>query len=136
MTDFPPEHNHFNSSRLLLTLGSGIVLISTIVLMCTNPSEQEYEEFATEQLVIYAKENLCSANSSYLEEAVKSQVCKSMVDTGRVKIPNIIKETTSKRNYLLFSVYETDLLLYEFQTLGFFHSFYIIDVFGATRLEK
>lgn len=126
MNSYPP--NQRNSLSLLFTLTSGLIVISSIVLMLTNPSKREYEEFATEQLVIYAKENLCSVNSGDLEQVIKTQVCKLMVDTGRSQIPNLITKTTKTRNYLLFTVYETNLFLYEFQTIGVFKTFYIIDV--------
>ena len=96
--------------------------------MLTNPSEQEYEKFATEQLIIYARNNVCSANSGSLEQAIKSKLCNLMVDTGRVQVPKLITKTTQTKNYILFSVYETDLFLYEFQTIGVFNNFYIIDI--------
>lgn len=112
----------------LFALSGGLVLISGLVLIFTNPSEPEYEEFATEQLVLYAKENLCSTSSDQLEQIIQSQVCQLLVDTGKAKIPQLIRKSTKTRNYLLFTVFETDLLLYEFQTIGIFNDFYIIDV--------
>ncbi len=126
MNPLPP--NQHNSTSLLITFSSGLVVITSVVLLFTNPSERRYEEFATEQLVIYAKENICSANSGNLEQAIKSQVCNLMIDTGRNKIPELITEKSQRKNYLLFSIYETDLFLYEFQTIGIFNSFYILDV--------
>ena len=126
MHPFPPEQN--SSSFLLFFVPSGLIFIASVVLMFTNPSKQEYEEFATEQLVLYAKENLCSTSSGDLEQIIKSQVCNLMVDTSRVQFPKLITKTTQTRNYILFSVYETDLFLYEFQTIGIFNNFYIIDV--------
>ena len=109
MNSFPP--NKRSSVSFLFTLSSGLVVISSLILMLTNPSNKKYQKFATEQLVIYAKENICSANSGNLEEAIKSQVCNLMVDTSRRQVPQLIKETTERRNYILFSVYETDLFV-------------------------
>ena len=125
----PLAHHQRSSASFLFALGSGLVLTSSLILFVTNPSSQKYEKFATEQLVIYAKENICSPDSDNLEEAIKSQVCNLMIDTGRSQIPRLIRETTQRRNYVLFSVYETDLFLYEFEVLGLFNNFYIIDVY-------
>ena len=51
-----------------------------------------------------------------------------MIDTGRGQVPRLIQETTQRRNYLFFSIYETDLFLYQFETIGIFNDFYILDV--------
>ena len=126
MNTFPSDQPNFLS--LLFAFNSWLILISSIILMLTNPSEQEYEKFATEQLIIYARNNVCSANSGSLEQAIKSKLCNLMVDTGRVQVPKLITKTTQTKNYILFSVYETDLFLYEFQTIGVFNNFYIIDI--------
>lgn len=121
----PKQHN---SNSFLFALSSGLILVSSLILILTNPSSKKYEEFATEQLVVYAKENVCSPKSDNLEEAIKSQVCNLMVDTGRSQVPRLIQETTQRKNYLLFSVYETDLFVYQFETIGVFNNFYIVDV--------
>ena len=117
-----------SSFSCLFTLAGGLFLISSVILLFTNPSSKKYEEFATEQLVIYAKENVCSSNSGNLEDAIKSQLCNLMIDTGRGQVPRLIQETTQRRNYLFFSIYETDLFLYQFETIGIFNDFYILDV--------
>ena len=109
----------------------GIFSIASTMLIFTNPSPSKYQEFATQELVRYAKENVCQAQSNSLEEAIKSQVCNVMIDTGRGQIPVLIEETTETRNYVLFSLYETDLYLYQFQTIGVFNEFYVIDVHQA-----
>ena len=125
----PLIHHQRSPASFLFALGSGLVLATSLILFVTNPSSQKYEKFATEQLVLYAKENICSQDSNSLEEAIKSQVCNLMIDTGRIQMPGLIRETTQRKNYLFFSVYETDLLLYEFEILGIFNKFYIIDVY-------
>lgn len=116
----------FNFWRLPLMICGIIFLGLGGLLMLTNPSQQQYEEFATEQLVIQMKEKVCQANSSNLGEAVKSQICNLMLDTGKKQIPKLIGETTQRHNYLLLSVYETKLYLYSVETLGIFNHFYII----------
>ena len=122
-----------NSNSIVYTVTGSLLCIASAILVYTNPSSRKYEEFATKELVNYAKENICIANSNSLEEAIKSQVCNLMVDTGRNQIPLLIGETTEKRNYVLFSLYETDLHLYQFQTIGIFNEFYVIDAHEVER---
>ena len=125
MNSLPP--NQRNSFPFLFTFGGGLFLIMSVILGLTNPSVREYEDYASKELVIYAKENICQANSDTLEEMLKSKVCNLMVNTGRSQLPKIIAETTQRRNYILFSIYETDIFVYEFQTIGIFNKFYTID---------
>jgi Domain of unknown function (DUF4359) len=109
-----------------LTLGGSLFLIVSILLFFTNPSQKKYEEFAAEQLIKYAKENVCIAKSDNIQEAVKSQVCVLIIETGKNQVPKLIEKTTQKRNYLLFSVYETNLYVYNFETIGILNQFFVI----------
>ena len=96
--------------------------------MFTNPNQKQYEEFAEEKLSLYAKENLCQAGASGLDQVVKSQVCHMMVEAGKGQIPRVVRETTQKRDYMVLSIYETNLYLYKFRTIGVFNNFYVLDV--------
>ena len=118
-----------SSNSTIFMFTGGLVCIASAVLMFTNPSAQKYQDFATQELVNYAKENVCKTRSSSLEEAIKGQLCNLIVETGRGQIPRLIEETTERRNYVLFSIYETDLQLYQFQTIAVFNEFYVIDVY-------
>ncbi len=109
-----------------MTIGGSLFLIFGVLLFFTNPSQKKYEEFAAEQLIKYAKENVCIAKSENIEEAIKSQVCNLMIDTGKSQVPNLIEKTTQKRNYLLFSIYETNLYIYNFETIGILNQFFVI----------
>jgi len=116
---------------VLLSLTGGFFLVVGGILMFTNPNSIKYEKFATEELVKYAKENICPAKSANLEEAIKSQVCNVLIDTGKNKIPKLIASNTLRGNYLLFSIYRTNLYLYQFETIGIFNNFYVI---GADKV--
>ncbi|BAQ65861.1 DUF4359 domain-containing protein [Geminocystis sp. NIES-3709] len=122
----PLPHEHKSPLSITLLIGGGLFLVFGCLLLFTNPSQKKYELFAAEQLVIYAKENVCQATSGNLEEAIKSQVCNLMIDTGKNQIPTLIGKTTQKRNYLLLSIYETNLYLYNFTTIGLLNQFYVI----------
>ncbi len=124
----PSEYGKMNPWRLLLLIGGGAFLGLGCLLTLTNPGNQQYEDFATKQLVIYLKENICQPSSADLGEAIKSQMCHLMVDTGKQQIPKLIAQTTQRHNYLLFSTYQTELYLYSFDTIGILNHFYVIDV--------
>jgi hypothetical protein len=124
----PPKHEKINSWYLPLTFGGIIFLALGTVLTLTNPGPKQYENFATEQLILYIKENICNPKSANLTETLKSQMCNLMVDTGQKQIPTLIAQTTERHNYLLLSVYETQLYIYKFETIGIFNDFYVIGV--------
>jgi len=122
----PLTTNHICPLSISLTIGGGLLFILSLLLFFTNPSQKKYEIFASEQLIQYAKENVCTIKSNNIEEAIKSQVCNLMLDTGKNQIPKLIEKTTRQRNYLLFSVYETNLYIYNFETIGIFNQFFVI----------
>lgn len=113
---------------LWLSIGGGLLIILGLGLFLTNPSQKSYEDFGTEQLVNYAREKLCQAQSAKLEEAIKSQMCTLMLETGKHQIPKIIRDTTSRHNYFFFSFYETNVYVYKFETIGIFNHFQVISV--------
>lgn len=122
-----------NLVTVLLSVTGGFFLVFSTVLFLTNPNSTKYEQFATEALIRYTKENICPAKSANLEEAIKSQLCNLMVDTGKGQIPKLIASNTQRGNYLLFSIYRTNLYIYQFETIGIFNNFYVI---GATKIYE
>ncbi|MBE9223000.1 DUF4359 domain-containing protein [Cyanobacterium stanieri LEGE 03274] len=125
--------NHLSPSKSLplstIAIVSGTILaIFGGILMFTNPNQRQYEEFAEEKLSLYAKENLCQAGAPALDQVLKSQVCHMMVEAGKRQIPRVVRETTQRKNYMLLSIYETNLYLYQFRTIGVFNNFYVLNV--------
>lgn len=114
--------------ELFLTIGGFVFLALGIMLVLTNPKPQDYESFATKNLILYLKENVCQSQNKSLEEILKGEVCHLMVNTGEKQVPKLIATTTQRHNYLLLSVYETNLYLYNFETIGIFNEFYVIGV--------
>jgi hypothetical protein len=103
----------------------GIVLGGLVgVLLVTNPSQEEYEEYGAEQIITYLRENVCNQLPSGLEGLLQNQACKTLVDIGSPQLPRIIEQNTKRYNYLLFSIYKTDLYLYKFETVGIVQNFY------------
>jgi hypothetical protein len=117
----------------LIVVG-GVALIGLGGLMiATNPGSQVYEQYATEQLAQYLKTEGCTQLSDKLGGFVQGY-CKTLVDTGRPQLEKLISQQTTRQNYLLFSIYQTNLSLpspvpsYHFETIGAFQNFYTYKV--------
>jgi hypothetical protein len=108
----------------------GGILLSGLagLLVLTNPSQAEYEQYGAERLTEYLREKVCNKLPTGLGELLQSQGCKTLVDIGSPQLPKIIAQQTRRHNYLLFSIYETNLYLYQFQTFGILHNFYTYQI--------
>lgn len=118
-----------NFNKLIIGVGGIGVLGFSVIMVLTNPKPRDYEDYATEELTSYLKENVCTQVSRPLQGLLENY-CKSLVDTGKPHIHQLISQQTTRHNFLLFSIYQTQLSLpfpipgYEFQTLGIFQQFY------------
>jgi hypothetical protein len=116
--------------QVVATIG-GVALVGLGVSMAlTNPGKDSYQQYAVETLSTYLKNEACMQAPSVFGNALRSQ-CKSLVDTGRPQIEQIITQSTQQYNFIFFSVYRTNLEIgpfvpaYQFETLGVFQNFYI-----------
>ncbi len=121
----------------VLVLIGGVALMGVGSLMTvTNPGQNDYEDYATETLTGYLKKEVCTQAPLDLGGLLQNY-CKTLVDTGRPQIQQIIARATRRHNYLLFSIYETQLSFpspvpsYQFETIGAFAQFY---TYEAERL--
>ncbi len=95
----------------------------------TNPSKAEYEQYAVLQLTGYLKNNVCKKTPSLLEKLIKLN-CEKMVDSANPQMREIIAGSTHRQNFIIFSIYRTDLKLnswipsYKLETVGAFDNFY------------
>jgi hypothetical protein len=116
--------------QIVATLGGTALVGLAGWMVLTNPGQETYEEYATEQLTTYLKDEACTQVPNALENFLQRQ-CKSLVDTGRPQLEQIIAKTTQRQNFILFSIYRTNLEIspllpvYHFETLGAFQNFYI-----------
>lgn len=117
--------------RQVVTAIGGVALVGLGVAMAlTNPSRESYEQYAIEQLTTYLKNDACMKAPSIFGNVLQRQ-CKSLVDTGRPQIEQVISQSTQRQNFIFFSIYRTNLEVgpflpaYHFETLGAFQKFYI-----------
>ncbi|NDJ21672.1 DUF4359 domain-containing protein [Nostoc sp. B(2019)] len=95
----------------------------------TNPSQAEYEEYAVQRLAKYLKTDVCKKTTNILENLINLN-CEKLVDSVNPQMQGILARTTERQNYIIFSIYRTDLKLnswipsYRFETVGALNQFY------------
>ncbi len=95
----------------------------------TNPNQLEYEEYAVQRLTKYLKTDVCKKTTNIIENLIHFN-CEKLVDSANPQMQEIIARTTERQNYIIFSIYRTDLKInswvpsYRFETVGAFEQFY------------
>ncbi|NJO75396.1 MAG: DUF4359 domain-containing protein [Leptolyngbyaceae cyanobacterium RM1_406_9] len=116
-----------------ITIGAsivGLVLVGVgAVMALTNPEQSAYDDYATAELTQYLEENACSKAPSFLGNVLQTQ-CVELLQDNQDEIKELISESTQRQNFLILSVYKTNLSVssllpaYEFETIGVFRDFY------------
>jgi Domain of unknown function (DUF4359) len=111
----------------------GVVVLGTgVVLAMTNPKQAAFEEFALERIRVDA----CKELPLGLDKQ-----CPQFVDDNRAELKKIITQNTERRDFWVFSYYETNLSVrslvpqlsmlplpaYHFETVGLFGKFYLYE---------
>lgn len=126
------------SWNLAQSLGTAMITGILLSLAISNPSQSEYEEYATDQLTEYLQNNVCPQAPRLWGKSLKRE-CKRLVDSNQSEIQDLISQSTERYNFVLFSIYKTELSItkvspffpsnllpsYHFGTLGIGHKFYI-----------
>lgn len=109
----------------------GIVAIGIgAIAFLTNPGEQKYLQYADATLKTKVKDKVCAQVSKDLGVWLEGQ-CHILINTASPYIAEVIVRQTRRDNFLLFSIYQTDLPLpaplsdYHLETIGVFGNFYI-----------
>ncbi|WP_036480312.1 DUF4359 domain-containing protein [Myxosarcina sp. GI1] len=108
---------------VILSIGLGAIAIAT------NPGQQEYREYAAQILNARLRE-FCRQSNNTVGEWLQPH-CYNLVDTARPYLAATIDSNTLRHNFVLFSIYQTNLPVptsvanYQVETLGIFNSFFI-----------
>ncbi|MBF2066029.1 MAG: DUF4359 domain-containing protein [Calothrix sp. C42_A2020_038] len=95
----------------------------------SNPNEAAYQEYAVQELSNYLKSNVCKKSLGILEKLINNR-CDKIVDTASPQMHDIIAASTVRHDFVIFSVYHTELKIsdwvpsYKFETVGAFDRFY------------
>ena len=117
-----------NSWRHIGVGGTILIGLSGIMFL-SNPGLRGYQKYADEALETRLKEEVCAEASQKLGQWLNNQ-CYSLVDTARPHLTQIITQQTTRTNFILFSIYQTDLPIpdpfpdYHLETIGMLGNFY------------
>ena len=116
------------STIMTYVVAVGLVVLG-VTMAKTNPSQAEYEEYAMQQLTKYLKSDVCNKTPKMLENLIKLD-CDKLVDSASPQVRELVAATTERQDFIIFSIYYTDLKLnswlpsYTFESVGAFENFY------------
>jgi uncharacterized membrane-anchored protein len=116
-------------STIMTYVGAAGLVLLGVTMAKTNPSQAEYEEYAMQQLTKYLKSDVCKKTPKMLESLIKLD-CDKLVDSASPQVRELVAATTERQDFIIFSIYRTDLKLnswlpsYTFESVGAFESFY------------
>ncbi|WP_413167051.1 DUF4359 domain-containing protein [Capilliphycus salinus ALCB114379] len=122
-------------------LGKGAIVLTILAgtMSLTNPTREEYLNYASGRLITEAKENWCNQSNvpEFLNGISGSLVdaCQSLFTNQRDWIQNNINKATDRQNAILFSVYTTDFDFVDkrYRTIGVLGNFL---TFSSESLEE
>lgn len=86
---------------------AGVMLVGVGgLLAATNPGQAAYDEFATQAAIVYLKAEACAKAPTAFG---LQKLCQSELESNQSKIKKIIDDGTQRQNFVVFSLYATDL---------------------------
>ncbi|MBD2666532.1 hypothetical protein B6N60_00156 [Richelia sinica FACHB-800] len=114
----------------IITLIGATGLASLGVVMAqTNPEQTKYEDYALQRLNKFLTTDVCKGTQGLIENLLNLK-CDKLVASANPQMRLVIADTTERENYLLFSVYRTEIKVsswlpgYKLETVGAFNQFY------------
>ncbi|TAE58883.1 MAG: DUF4359 domain-containing protein [Nostocales cyanobacterium] len=114
---------------IIASVGIAGFTVLGLAMANTNPKQAKYEEYAVGKLTTYLKTDFCQKTPNFLQNLIQFN-CNELIDSVNPQIRDIITSTTKRQDYLIFSVYTTNLKIdnlipgYTFETVGAFDNFY------------
>ena len=102
----------------IISIGTAVV---AGVMVFSNPSTESYVNYATEQFSETGKNSFCSGEMPVAAQ----QSCKFVLSQGKGVVKSLVENSTKQENFVLFSLYTTDLPNRKMTTLGAFGNFYM-----------
>lgn len=101
----------------VFSLLSGLVLAGGVAaLAITNPTPEEYGAYAGDQLAAYATREYCAQIPAFLPTLIEES--HALVQQLQPELVELFLRQTRRQNFILFSLYSTDLSLLNFGPLG------------------
>ncbi|MDP5015841.1 MAG: DUF4359 domain-containing protein [Dolichospermum sp.] len=114
---------------ILICVGAASVTVLGAIMAKTNPKQPEYEQYAIQKLTTYLEADVCKKTPSFLEKLIKVN-CQELLKSATPHIKELITTTTNRQDYMIFSIYRTEIKLdswipgYKFETVGALNQFY------------
>lgn len=90
-----------------VAIAGGCILLGVSgLLAATNPGQAAYDEFATQAAIAYLKAEACAKAPTIFG---LQKLCQSELEANQSKIKQIIRDGTQRQNFVVFSLYTTDL---------------------------
>ncbi len=99
------------------------------MMFLNNPGIKGYLKYDDRALETHLKEEVCAKASPKLGQWLENQ-CYDLVNTAHPHLARIIVQQTTRVNFILFSIYQTDLPIpdpfpdYHLETIGMLGNFY------------
>ncbi|NBD32526.1 MAG: DUF4359 domain-containing protein [Cyanobacteria bacterium] len=126
----------WQSSALIGSLAAvGVGMIMTV----TNPHRNAYQNYAARQASFYLQENACTKTPNLFGNFLQ-QKCNFWAKQSKFYLKPLVNLSTRRHNYLLFSIYETELSFnnhfpaYNAKTIGFLNLFWTYE--SGLKLTK
>ncbi len=101
----------------VLGLLTGLAVAGGVAaLTLTNPTLEEYGAYAGDQLAAYATRDYCAQIPAFLPTLVEK--CHALGQELQPKLAELFLRQTRRQNFILFSLYTTDLSVLNFSPLG------------------
>jgi hypothetical protein len=116
-------------STAVAFLGFASLAIVGIVMFQSNPKQDSYEKYAIQQINTYLKTDVCQKTPNFLQNLAKFN-CNELVESINPQIKDLITATTTRQDYIIFSLYRTEIKVnswipgYKFETVGGLNQFY------------
>ncbi|MBW4470185.1 MAG: DUF4359 domain-containing protein [Stenomitos rutilans HA7619-LM2] len=92
--------------KTVAIVGGCVLLGVSGILAVTNPGQAAYDEFATQAAITYLKAEACAKAPTAFG---LQKLCQSELEANQSKIKQIIRDGTQRQNFVVFSLYTTDL---------------------------
>ncbi|ADI65112.1 DUF4359 domain-containing protein [Trichormus azollae] len=114
---------------MIASVGAVGIAVLGVTMAQRNPQQAEYEEYAVQKLTTYLKTDLCKKTPHFLQNLIQFN-CEQLMESVNPEMRDVIATKTKRQNYIVFSIYTTDLKIdnlirgYKFETVGAFDNFY------------
>jgi hypothetical protein len=99
----------------------GVVVIAGVMAV-SNPSKERYIDYATEQFSESGKTSICGGDVPIAAQ----QSCKFLISQGKGVIKKLVENSTKQQNFVVFSLYETDMPNKKYSTIAVFGNFIML----------